>query len=122
MNMLNSAILETAIGLMFVFLIFSLVASGIAEYFSAVLDRRGEHLKHILFNLFDNDDPQGRAFLNLFVSHPMVQALNSTDWKPTFQSAEERFQEGTGKFKLAGTKWALASKAVAASGAARLAA
>jgi hypothetical protein len=118
----GSTILECAIGLVFVYLIFSLIASAIAEYFSALLDRRGEHLKHTLFNLFDNDDPQGRAFLNLFVSHPMVQALNSTAWKPTFQSADERFQEGTGKFKLAGTKWALASRAVAASGAARLAA
>ena len=29
----------------------------------------------------------------------MVQALNSTDWKPTFQSAEKRFEEGSGKFK-----------------------
>src|SRR6478752_4522159 len=103
--MFGSGILETAIGLVFVYLIFSLIASAIAEYFSALLDRRGEHLKHILFNLFDNDDPQGQAFLNLFVSHPMVQALNSTDWKPTFQSAETRIEQGIGKFQLAGAKW-----------------
>lgn len=120
--MLNSAILETAIGLIFVFLIFSLVASGIAEYFSAALDRRGEHLKHILFNLFDNDDPHGRAFLNLFVSHPMVQALNSTDWMPTFQSAATRIEQGIGKFQLVGAKWDLASNAVAASSVAKSAA
>src|SRR3954453_7236527 len=105
--MFGSSILESALGLVFVYLIFSLIASAIAEYFSALLDRRGEHLKHILFNLFDNDDPQGQAFLNLFVSHPMVQALKSTEWKPTFQSAEKRFEEGSGKFKLAGDKWVL---------------
>ena len=53
LNVLNSHILETAIGLVFVYLVFSLVASALAEYFSAYFDRRGEHLKHVLFNLFE---------------------------------------------------------------------
>ncbi|MFI5456576.1 MAG: hypothetical protein ACHRXM_14100 [Isosphaerales bacterium] len=116
--MFESLVLETAIGLVFVYLIFSLIASAIAEYFSAILDRRGEHLKHILFNLFDNDDPQGRAFLNLFVAHPMVQALNSTAWKPKFQSALDRLGERKEQFALARTKWQAASNAVSAAGAA----
>ena len=84
--MLGSTVLETAIGLVFVYLVFSLIASAIAEYISSVLDRRSDHLKHILFNLFDNDDPQGRTMLNLFIAHPMIQALSSTNWKPQFQS------------------------------------
>jgi hypothetical protein len=120
--MLGSTILETAIGLVFVYLIFSLIASAVAEYFAAMLDRRGEHLKHMLFNLFDNDDPQGRAFLNLFVGHPMIQALQSTDWKPTFRSAEERVAEVGEKLVRAGGRWNLAAKAVAAASAARQAA
>jgi len=116
--MFESLVLETAIGLVFVYLIFSLIASAIAEYVSAVLDRRGEHLKHTLFNLFDNDDPQGRAFLNLFVAHPMVQALNSTAWKPKFQSALDRLGEKKEQFALARSKWQAASNAVSAAGAA----
>jgi len=120
--MLGSSMLETAIGLIFVYLIFSLIASAIAEYFSASLNRRGEHLKHILFNLFDNDDPQGRTFLNLFVSHPMVQALSSTDWKPTFLSADQRFGEGREKFERTKGLWDLAAKAVADSNVAKVAA
>jgi hypothetical protein len=112
--MLNSVILETAIGLAFVYLIFSLIASGIAEYLSAYLDRRGRHLRDILFNLFDNDDPRGRTFLKLFITHPMVQALNSTDWKPEFQSAEARLNQVKEQFNEGRAKWDKASQAAAA--------
>jgi hypothetical protein len=117
--MLGSAVLETAIGLVFVYLIFSLIASAIAEYISALFDRRGEHLKHILFNLFDNDDPQGRTILNLFINHPTLQALNSTEWKPKFQSAAERLGEQKKELQLAKSKWNAASGAVANANAAR---
>lgn len=72
--------------------------------------------------MFDNDDPQGRAFLNLFVSHPMIQALQSTQWEPTFSSAESRIAKGTAEFERAGVKWSRASDAVAAADLARNAA
>jgi hypothetical protein len=117
--MLNSLVLETAIGMVFVYLIFSLIASAIAEYLSAYFDRRGDHLRHILFNLFDNDDPRGRTFLKLFVTHPMIQALNSTEWKPEFQSAVERFKEGEERFEAGRNKWAMASNTVSAADNAR---
>ncbi len=120
--MLGSTVLETAIGLVFVYLVFSLIASAIAEYISSVLDRRSDHLKHILFNLFDNDDPQGRTMLNLFIAHPMIQALNSTNWKPQFQSAAERVEQKVEQFDLARNKWNAAAAAVAAADNARAAA
>ena len=120
--MLGSTILETAIGLVFVYFVFSLIASAIAEYISSVLDRRSDHLKHILFNLFDNDDPQGRTMLNLFIAHPMIQALNSTNWKPQFQNATERVEQKVEQFDLARNKWNAAARAVAAADEARAAA
>ena len=120
--MLGSTVLETAIGLVFVYLVFSLIASAIAEYISSVLDRRSDHLKHILFNLFDNDDPQGRTMLNLFIAHPMIQALSSTNWKPQFQSAAERVEQKVEQFDLARNKWNAAATAVAAADQAREAA
>ncbi len=119
LEMFGSVVLETAIGLVFVYLIFSLIASGIAEYLSALLDRRSEHLKHMLFNIFDSDDPQGRALLNLFVAHPMIRALSTTAWKPKYQSAIERLGEAKLQVDRAGIQWEAASKAVAAAGAAR---
>ena len=122
LEMLGSLVLETAMGLVFVYLIFSLIASAIAEYISALFDRRGEHLKHILFNLFDNDDPKGRAFLNLFVTHPMTQSLNTTTWKPKYQSALERFEEEKGRLAQARSQWQAAAGGVAAADAARNAA
>ncbi len=112
--MFGSTILETAIGLVFVYLVFSLIASAIAEYISTLFDRRSDHLKHILFNLFDNDDPQGRTMLNLFVTHPMIQSLNTTKWKPEFQNAAERIEQKVQQFDLARKKWDAAATAVAA--------
>jgi hypothetical protein len=90
--MLNSVVLETAIGLMLVYLIFSLIASAISEYTSSILDCRGEHMKHMLFDFFDNDDPRGQHYLSLFVSHPMVEALKTIEWALTFQSAEAKLE------------------------------
>ena len=120
--MLGSAVLETAIGLVFVYLIFSLIASAIAEYIAALFDRRGEHLKHILFNLFDTDDPQGRTILKLVMTHPTLQALNSTDWKPKFQSAAVRLGDLKKESQLVKNQWNAASRAVATATAARNAA
>ena len=120
--MLGSAVLETAIGLVFVYLIFSLIASAIAEYISALFNRRAEHLKHILFNLFDTDDPQGRMILRLVITHPTLQALNSTDWKPKFQSAMERLVDQQKESQLVKRQWNAASRAVANASAARQAA
>jgi hypothetical protein len=120
--MLGSTVLETAIGLVFVYLVFSLIASALAEYISMLFDRRSDHLKHILFNLFDNDDPQGRAMLNLFVAHPMIQALNSTNWQPEFLSAEKKLEEKGQQFELAKDKWNAAAIAVTAADDARTAA
>ena len=116
--MLGSSVLETAIGLVFVYLVFALIASGITEYFAAYLDRRRNYLKHVFFNLFDNDDPRGRALLNLFVGHPLIQALNSTDWAPQFRSAVDRIGAAQDQFGLARVKWQAASEVVSAAGAA----
>jgi hypothetical protein len=110
--MLGSSVLETAIGLVFVYLVFATIASGIAEYFSAYLDRRGNYLKHVFFNLFDNDDPRGRALLNLFVGHPLIQALDSTNWAPQFKTAVDRLGAAQDKFALARTKWQAAADVV----------
>jgi hypothetical protein len=123
--MLGSVVLETAIGLVFVYLVFSLIGSAIAEYISALLDRRGEHLKHILFNLFCNtqdDDPQGRMLLSLFLGHPMIQALKATDWDPTVTTAARWLRSARGEIQVAKDTWGETSKGVQAADAARAAA
>jgi hypothetical protein len=120
--MLGSLVLETAIGLVFVYLIFSLIASALAEYLSALRDRRAEHLKHLLLNLFQSDDPRGRTMLNLFVAHPMVQALCAAEWKPTFRSSTARLEEGARDLDRLREKWDAAARAASAADAARTAA
>jgi hypothetical protein len=124
-NMLGSAVLETAIGLVFVYLVFSLIGSAIVEYVSGLLDRRGEHLKHILFNLFcdsQDGDAQGRVMLSLFVGHPMIQALTATDWEPTIATGVRTLKGARGGMQVAKDTWLVTSKGVRAADAARAAA
>jgi hypothetical protein len=117
--MLGSLVLETVIGLVFVYLIFSLIASALTEYLSALLDRRGEHLKHLLLNMFDTDDPRGQTMLNLFVGHPMVQALRVTDWKRRIRAPGPGADRGMSDLDRAQARWDSAARTAAAAAAAR---
>jgi hypothetical protein len=73
--MLNSSVLEVAIGLVFLYLSMSLACSALAEYYSALMSRRAKHLRDSLFFLFNKDDPKGLAFLLDFYTHPLVSGL-----------------------------------------------
>ena len=120
--MLGSTVLETAIGLVFVYLVFSLIASAIAEYISSVLDRPSDHLKHILFNLFDNDDPQGRTMLNLFIAAPDYPGTQFDELEAPISKRRGTSQQKVEQFDLARNKWNAAATAVAAADQAREAA
>ena len=60
--------------------------------------------------------------LNLFVAHPMIQALNSTNWQPEFLSAAKKLEEKGQQFQLGKDKWNAAAIAVTAADDARTAA
>jgi len=57
--MFNSAILDVAIGMTFLYVLLSLLCSGLKEYISQVLDLRGNTLKKGLTNLLDAEHVKG---------------------------------------------------------------
>lgn len=89
--MFGLEILDVVIGLMFVYLLLSLLATGINEYISAVLNRRGKELARGIGRLLedlDAGDALDRAFKGLvpagaasqslteqFYNHPLIRPL-----------------------------------------------
>ncbi|HEX3405946.1 MAG TPA: hypothetical protein VHS81_01815, partial [Caulobacteraceae bacterium] len=76
--MLNSDVLEVAIGLVFVFLLLSLIASSAREALEGLLKNRSKSLEAGLVELFDaRTQPQ---LLQAFYDHPLISGLYRGDY------------------------------------------
>src|SRR5262245_36278910 len=71
--MLGLEVLEVAIGLGFLYLLLSLMASAIREGVESVLKTRAVHLERGIRALLDDSDGQGLA--RHFYEHPLISAL-----------------------------------------------
>jgi hypothetical protein len=71
--MLGSTILEVAIGMVFVYLLLSLVCSAVGEFIEALLGYRSKDLKKGIATLLN--DPK---LVEQLYQHPLVQALGKT--------------------------------------------
>lgn len=71
------AVVEIAIGLLFIYLTLSLLTSEIQELIAVLLQWRAEHLKKSIANLFAGE-PQAirNEFISQFYESPLIQALN----------------------------------------------
>ena len=76
------SILETAIGLVFVYALLSLVCTALNEWFAGMLNRRSMTLWRGLRTLLE--DPQKATLLGDFYKHPLVQDLHVADRKPSY--------------------------------------
>ena len=70
--MLNSETLEVAIGMVFLFLLMSLICTAIKEWIEALLKWRAMDLERAMRNLLD--DPDGTTTQALY-SHPIIYSL-----------------------------------------------
>ena len=76
--MLNSDVLEVAIGLVFIYLLLSLIASSAREALEGILKQRAQSLEAGLVELFDaRTQPQ---LLQAFYDHPLINALYRGDY------------------------------------------
>lgn len=76
--MLNSDVLEVAIGLVFIYLLLSLVATSAREALEGYLKQRSKGLEAGLVELFDaRTQPQ---LLQAFYDHPLINALYRGDY------------------------------------------
>ena len=56
--MLNNSALDVALGLIFIYAVYSLLATTLTELVASMLNQRGEILKKGIKRMLDNDDPQ----------------------------------------------------------------
>ena len=73
MNILT--VLNVAIGLIFIYLIISLIASQIQELISTVFGWRAKHLKEAITIMFGENSHKSKL-TQLFFEHPRIQSLN----------------------------------------------
>jgi hypothetical protein len=78
--MFGSTILDVAIGVVFIFLLASLIASAIREGFETFLKTRASHLEAGLRELLN--DPQGTGLVKQFFNHPIIYSLYVGDYSP----------------------------------------
>jgi len=76
----GSDILEVAIGVVFVFLIISIVCSAIREGIEAILKTRAAYLEHGIRELLGDRGPTGLA--GQLYAHPLISGLYSSDYSP----------------------------------------
>lgn len=87
--MFGSATLEIALGMIFVFLLLSLVCSTINEWIASMLNLRGKTLQSGIRRLLD--DPEGVKLAQKFYDHPLVRGMSSNIGKtglPSYIPAE----------------------------------
>jgi len=75
--MFGSAMLETAIGVVFVYMLLSIIVSAAKELVESVLKKRAADLTKGVRVLLD--DPQGLALARQVFEHPLICCLNTCD-------------------------------------------
>lgn len=80
--MFGSAILDTAIGLIFVYLVISLIVSAANELLAAVFRLRAQNLFLGIRELLQ--DPSATGLVSRFYEHPLIEALAAQDKKPSY--------------------------------------
>ena len=105
--MFGSTILEVAIGLVFVYMLLSLLCSAIGEYIEAKVNNRAKYLRRGIALLLNDTDGSGQDIAKLLYAHGLVRPLYRTPNKlPSYIPSRT--------FALA--LWNIASNAAAADG------
>lgn len=78
--MFGSTILEVAIGVIFIYLLFSLISSAVNEYISSLLNKRGENLFEGIKNLLN--DPNFTGLAQKLYNHGLVDGISQASKDP----------------------------------------
>ena len=87
MGLFNSTILEVAIGVIFVYLLLSIMCTAANEWIAAMTRRRGETLRRGIAQLL-SDQPVagGQELLQEFYAHPLIKSMMHDKNHPTYLS------------------------------------
>lgn len=87
--MFGSATIEIAIGMIFIFLLLSLVCSTINEWIASIFNLRGKTLQSGIRRLLE--DPEGQWLAGEFYNHPIIRGLSRGESRvvlPSYISAD----------------------------------
>lgn len=87
--MFGSAILDVTIGLLFLYLLLSLLCSAVGELIEAWLKRRATDLERGLRELLA--DPDGTALVKKLYDHPLIYGLYRGNYEPAARRAARRW-------------------------------
>ena len=90
--MFGSIVLDVAIGVIFVFILVSIVCSAIREGIESVLKTRAAHLEHGIRELLH--DREGTGLARDLFQHPMVAALYENDYEVARRPRDGRKRPG----------------------------
>jgi hypothetical protein len=82
--MLGSSVLDIGIGLVFVYLIVSLVCTATTEALASLLRWRGTDLREGIRNLLDGPDQKGTEWAEKFYNHSLVRGLSKPGERPSY--------------------------------------
>src|SRR6266480_262554 len=78
--MFGSEVLDVAVGLVFIYLVMSLICSAACELIESFLKRRSRYLQRGLQELFD--DREGTGLVQEIYRHPLVNSLYRGQYQP----------------------------------------
>src|SRR5262245_22127151 len=78
--MFGSKILDVAIGIIFLYILISILCSAIRESIEAWLKTRASHLEHGIRELLSDRGAEGLVIS--FFNHPLIYGLFSGEYKP----------------------------------------
>jgi hypothetical protein len=91
MGLFNSTVLDVAIGLVFVYLLLSILCTAANEWLAALTKSRSKFLKKGLMQLLDNQPTTNGGspdeFINEFYRHPLITGMMKDGKHPAYLSA-----------------------------------
>jgi hypothetical protein len=91
MGLFNSTVLDVAIGLIFVYLLLSIICTAVNEWLAAVTGSRSKLLKKGLIQLLNNqptkNDSSPDALIKEFYKHPLIKGMTKPGQEPTYLSS-----------------------------------
>ncbi len=92
--MFGSVILEVAIGIIFIFILVSIICSCIREGIEALTKTRAAYLERGIRELLS--DKQGTHLVRAFYQHPLIYSLFAAEYKPGLKDAKPGLLEKGG--------------------------
>ncbi len=93
--MLGSQVLEAAVGLIFIFLVVSVMATVVREGIEALVKSRGAYLERGIRELLQ--DRTGTGLAHHLYTHPLIYSLYSGDYKP---GSDARKTDGSARIPI----------------------